>query len=619
VRRFDVIRQVIFKLKHDIANDSELPLASLELAAVLGLEAAPIRNLADLLVAVDWLQASVAEGASNRIQDVFLRMPYPGAIQGYQTSSLPPAFSISQIAVLTYFRDVFVVFSGSPLELLAKLGLPAEGTEPPASKFLAPTGYRVSPTASVHQLSPGKRRFVLRIIANHCFLECTDHAVRLAQRPKDVDRMYDGMLRHLQDNYSRPFAASVQMGYKWIEDFIDDRRPPNAYATHSLFGLRGRFFPRMVRALSNYLIAKTGAKVVVDPFAGVGTLGIECSLLGVPSRSYDLNPFFVEVSRAKHHALCLSARDVAELEELRECCQELLRAGTDNGQGSLFEGRAVPVSITIPRSLSRVVKEDSVRLVERLRGQIDLICSPPAARVARLALAYYANSILKKYTREKTLRCFWAHLSRTIYLHIFLKRLYADGILAVPALASFEQGNVKTLSQRESGVAAVVTSPPYTTAIDYVGNDVMAYYAVGLQGHEEVEAEMIGSTRLGRILAPEAEGWNAHVPAAVRNAHRHVHEGNPKKAVCLAKYFRDMAVAMQEITRALAPGGRMALVVCGTQEFGAGKARVRYNVAEAIAEIAAGVGLGVERQIDVDLTKNGDGDIMQESVLLLGK
>jgi len=617
---FNMIREIVFKLKHDIANDTELTLAELELAAILGTRPLPIKNLADLLVEIDWLHESLSSGATSRVQDILLRLPYPGAIQGYRIASVPATFSIQQIKRLTYFRDVFIIFSGEPVEMMANLRLLADTAALRHANVLTPTGCRISPTASIHGLEAGKSRYLMRLIANHCFLECTDHVVRLAQRPKDVDRMYDAMLKHLQDNYSRPFAASVQMGYKWIEDFIDDRRPPNAYASHSLFGLRGRFFPRMVRALSNHLAAKTGATSILDPFGGVGTLGIECSLLGVKSRSYDLNPFFVKVARAKYRALWLSKKDTAQLEEIREYIQETRIARAEqNSQPGLFDTKVVPVAVCIPKSLSRAVKQPALDLVGSLRGKIESTCSADCAEVALLAIAYYANSILKKYSSEKALRCVWAHLSRILYLDRFMKRLYADEILGKPVSVTFEEGNVKSLSQRECDVSAIVTSPPYTTAIDYIGNDAMAYYATGLQGHDEIEEDMIGSTRLGRISADDAENWNQHVPLAVKKAHKHVREANGKKATCLAKYFYDMTLALRQIHTCLCKGGSMAMVVCGEQEFGSNGAKVKYDVANAITEIGEESGLRLERRIDVDLTKNGDGDIRQEAVLLFEK
>jgi hypothetical protein len=377
----------------------------------------------------------------------------------------------------------------------------------------------------------------------------------------------------------------------------------------------------LVRALTNTLHGQTRASEIVDPFSGVGTLGIECALLGIASKSYDLNPFFVEVARAKYRALTLTKSDVAQLDTLRDYAQGLRAAGPEDNteQPSLFDESASQVTITIPKPLARRVKQQGLVLVQQLRGKIEEVCSDQAKHVANLALAYYANSMLKKYAFDKILRCFWAHLSRIMYLDRFMKRLYSDMIIATPESATFAEGNIKTLSQRESGLGAVITSPPYTTAIDYIGNDVMAYYTLGLNGHHTIEEEMIGSTRLGRLSSDQTREWSRFVPRPVKKAHRSIHEMNPKKALCLAKYFQDMHRAFEQLTSSLAIGGKMAMVVCGQQQFGSSKARVTYNVADAITEIGTDGGLTLDRRIDIDLTKNGDGDITQEAVLLFSR
>ena len=80
-----------------------------------------------------------------------------------------------------------------------------------------------------------------------------------------------------------------------------------------------------------------------------------------------------------------------------------------------------------------------------------------------------------------------------------------------------------------------------------------------------------------------------------------------------------MTLAFQQFSKSLAKGGTMAMVVCSSQEFGSKKGKVQYNVADAVIEIGEKAGLRMDRRIDVDLTKNGDGDIRQESVLLFDK
>ena len=137
---------------------------------------------------------------------------------------------------------------------------------------------------------------------------------------------------------------------------------------------------------------------------------------GIPSRCYDLNPFFVQVSRAKYHALHLSKKEVTQLEEIRQFTQDLrLKSAERNGDTrGLFDEEITPASFSLPERLSRTVKQNSVDLVAQLRGKIKSVCSTECAPVAMLSLAYYANSIMKKYSREKTLKCVWAPVPHSL-------------------------------------------------------------------------------------------------------------------------------------------------------------------------------------------------------------
>ena len=611
--------KVIFKLKHDIANDSELALAKSEIMS-FGENMNGVRNMVDLLIQIPELHRAIEDGRTARFQDAFTRMIYPGKVQAYFTDKIYAGLSKSNIDKLTYYRDVFLLFSGNLSRTLSALEIGYQAHKVNVS-LNTNQWCHISQSVSVLLISHELSVYIIRIVPSHCFLEVSDHVVRLARSTRDVNRMYSGMLKHFQGNFDRPYVASVQMGYKWIEDFIDDRRPPNAYASHSLFGLRGRFFPRMVRSLSNYLCKPGATDCIVDPFGGVGTLGIETSLLGLRSHSYDINPFFVEVSNAKHIALDLTSAEVAELQELLEFSQMLRLPKQHTGgrrQLNLFDETLAPIPIHIPAQLSRNVNKESLKLLGILRRKIELTCSPRTRKVALLALAYYAKSFLRKYTHDKILKSFWSHVSRTIYLHTFLQQLYSDGMIGKPVKSTFELGDVRSLHTRKSNIANVITSPPYTTAIDYVGNDGLGFYTIGLRDHTKVEMNTIGSTKLGKIAARDSKRWNEYLPSSVKTSHNEVEEFYPRKAQCLAKYFYDMNFAIESIASSMRHGGKLALIVCSEHEFG-GRRHIKYPVASPLVHLAKTVGLELYERIDIDLNKNNDGSISQDSILLFEK
>src|SRR6266542_344222 len=99
---------VIFKLKHDIANDSELPLVKGEAEALAGVATTEISNLADLIFQVPALADSIKAQPEQRLQDVLLRMPYPGKYQALLACDTSPDFQRLRRR-LTYCRDLFVI------------------------------------------------------------------------------------------------------------------------------------------------------------------------------------------------------------------------------------------------------------------------------------------------------------------------------------------------------------------------------------------------------------------------------------------------------------------------------------------------------------------------------
>src|SRR5439155_1560642 len=86
----------------------------------------------------------------------------------------------------------------------------------------------------------------------------------------------------------------------------------------------------------------------------------------------------------------------------------------------------------IPRQLSRFTKTENLRLIAALKQEIDASCSTDVAKLAYLAIAYYAKSMATKYSAAKILTGFWAHISKILYLSRFMNHLYDDRLCERP-------------------------------------------------------------------------------------------------------------------------------------------------------------------------------------------
>ena len=80
--------------------------------------------------------------------------------------------------------------------------------------------------------------------------------------------------------------ANQKTFYAQITDVFNDT---NAYAFHSLYPYKGKFYPRLVRTLVN-AFKLNSTHTILDPFNGCGTTVHECGLMGIKSIGIDINP-----------------------------------------------------------------------------------------------------------------------------------------------------------------------------------------------------------------------------------------------------------------------------------------------------------------------------------------
>ncbi|MCX8089875.1 MAG: DNA methyltransferase [Verrucomicrobiae bacterium] len=258
----------------------------------------------------------------------------------------------------------------------------------------------------------------------------------------------------------------------------------NQYITHWFYPYKGKFHPQMVRGLANILGLREG-DVLLDPFVGSGTTVVEGALLGLRTIGFDISPLCVLIASVKANAI----HHLAGIEASEN--QLVLRDETlETWRPDIAATLADPVA--------------SFDLLARMIARSD---------EARRGQDYVAKVL---HNRDKMLRSV---------------RLMRDGCKEVglqPTPARVEIADARRLPLPDASVDGVITSPPYSIALDYVANDAHALEALGYD--------------LGRIRE-EFIG--------VR--------GSGLKRFDL--YEEDMDRAYGEIARVLKPGRRAAVVL----------------------------------------------------------
>jgi len=97
--------------------------------------------------------------------------------------------------------------------------------------------------------------------------------------------------------------ALVQRGGPYVAASVSSPLTPtsrrkNDYLTHGFHKYKAKFFPRLARSLINVTCPDDEA-VVLDPYCGSGTTGVEASLMGMRAVEFDLDPLSVFIADSK--------------------------------------------------------------------------------------------------------------------------------------------------------------------------------------------------------------------------------------------------------------------------------------------------------------------------------
>jgi len=230
-------------------------------------------------------------------------------------------------------------------------------------------------------------------------------------------------------------------------------RSVNQYLTHWIYPYKGKFHPQMIRALMN-IIGLDQGDTVLDPFIGSGTTAVEAQLLGVNCIGVDISPLCVLQSRVKTESI-----DV--LSQIRACKEEVTR----RIKPSLFnvDGKTIEDAINL-------ISDENVRNFYRMAKLVAI--SDSARRGREFVSAFLRN-----------LELMIASVSD--YVDIVKRLGLTLGKVDIRA------GDSRALPLEDESVDGIVTSPPYSIALDYVANDAHALRELGYNP-SELREEFIG-------------------------------------------------------------------------------------------------------------------------------
>jgi len=280
------------------------------------------------------------------------------------------------------------------------------------------------------------------------------------------------------------------------------------YATHGLFPYRGKFHPQLIKGILNILRLQPG-EVVLDPMCGSGTLNVEASITGIDSIGIEKSPFCVLMSKVKYEALKVDSTILSSI----------LRNMHKNYK-TLISSKELPIEFTNQDGFN---PEKAITLLAFLDAM-------GYARRSSKSIDVLFPSVLKRYVGQ---------------INSFIQA--RDKLDLKIGNARFEIGDARNLSLENGSIDGIITSPPYSFAIDYAENDRPQLEYLGYDV-SKLKDEMIGL------------------------------KGKTRKEK-LANYFDDMNRVLSEMSRVLKIG-KYAVIIIGSNDIQTRGIRLETKVEE---------------------------------------
>lgn len=362
--------------------------------------------------------------------------------------------------------------------------------------------------------------------------------------------------------------------------------------THYLFRYPAKFHPPVVRSLVK-TFTQSG-DTILDPFCGSGTLAIEAAVLGRNSIGVDIDPVAVFVSRVKTKRL-----DLQRLEQtwqmLQLCLDELRRPNSEYlrwQHGDIKyatvrrvvndEGLWIPKIPNITHWFRNYVLIDLARIIAEIESldaptsHVDffLLCFASIIRNSSNADPVPVSGLevtihMKRKDEAGRIVNPFALFQKVVQKNITAIREFCE-LSPVSVDARFYHADATEMSRVvKKQIDAVVTSPPYHSAVDYYRRHTLETYWLGLSMDHSNRLTLlpkyIGRARVSKKHKFVCDG--KMLTTTVRSWEQRLRQDSSNRADA----FKHYAVAMQRVMRQL---GRLlkkdapAIFVLGKSKWG---------------------------------------------------
>jgi hypothetical protein len=358
-------------------------------------------------------------------------------------------------------------------------------------------------------------------------------------------------------------------GQRTPDPGLDFDGPWRPYATHALHPFPAKFPPPLARWAIERFIAP--GEWLLDPFAGSGTALVEARLLGRNALAAEIDPLSRLLTRVKATPLNPA---------LVTAAKEQIDAFWDaHGRGTML-GRTSPV-VAVPEFPNRDywfnvnVQRDLVMLRTAIAQLTDravrefllvvyssiIIAKGPSTVANALDIAHSRGHHIDRAQPPDVWTRFCDRYQRALR---GLREMWAQGDKNVETVVLGH--DARALPYRARVADAVLSSPPYVTAIEYPRSHKFSVWWIGeLLGvsnriYEDLRAQYIGTENVHRRDRISLRERPVKLPTIARVTAA-LDELDEVRAGRTRRYFHDMRMALAEMLRVLKPDRQAILVV----------------------------------------------------------
>jgi len=226
--------------------------------------------------------------------------------------------------------------------------------------------------------------------------------------------------------------------YYYLQKY-NQTKSVNQYLTHWIYPYKGKFHPQMIRALMN-IIKIQNVETLFDPFVGSGTAVLEAQILGVNAIGLDISPLCVLISKVK-------TESVEVLDEIKKYKDFYL--------------------------FKKGGKEPSDERVRNFYKVAEMMAHSDQSRRGKNFESSFVSDALKMIASVED------------YSNAIKKHNLKIGKTKII------EGDARKINLKDESVDGIITSPPYSIALNYVANDAHSLKALGYD-LDKIKEDFIG-------------------------------------------------------------------------------------------------------------------------------